>query len=233
MSAEGIIIIPTYNEENNIIDFLHTVHEHAPDLDILVVDDNSSDHTKELVLSLATKLQKLKLLVREKNRGYGRALLEAYNYAIKNNYKFILQMDADFSHNPEYIPDFLKEKNDYDIIIGSRYTPGGEIKNWSKLRKIISRAGNIFARKVLHLPVMDCTSGFRLLSNNTISMLCMQDFYTDGYAFLIETLFKIHRAGCRIKEIPIAFIERRADRSKFSIKIFLEAFYTTLKLMIK
>lgn len=228
------IIIPTYNEKANIEELLSQIFGLGiEDLSVLVVDDSSPDGTGELVESLKTKYPNLEVLHREKKEGLGRAYIAGFKYVLEKGADLILHLDADFSHNPDYILEFLKAINNYDLVLGSRYVKGGGVENWNWARRLISRFGNIYARLILGVPVHDLTGGFKCYRRAVLEKLDLDNLNSIGYCFLTETTYRAWQAGFKIKEIPIIFTERVGGKSKFNIKIILESFVKVLKLKIK
>ncbi|HUY78684.1 MAG TPA: polyprenol monophosphomannose synthase [Ktedonobacterales bacterium] len=220
----SLIVIPTYNERENIATLLGEVFAAAPMTDILIIDDNSPDGTGALVDSLAAQDSRLRVLHRPGKLGLGTAYVRGFEYAIEQGYDHVFEMDADFSHDPRYLPAFFQAAQSADLVIGSRYIAGGGTPNWSALRKFISGGGNIFARAVLGIPVHDCTSGYRCYSTAALSTLNLNAIKAQGYAFQIELVYNIWKSGFRIREVPIIFVDRRVGKSKMSRTIFIEAF---------
>jgi len=220
-----LVIIPTYNEAANLEKLSREIHSQLPEADILIVDDNSPDGTGELAERLRRKNQHIKLIRREKKSGLGSAYIRGFKYALANGYDFVFEMDADFSHNPQYLPDFLAEVYRYNLILGSRYIPGGEISNWGVFRKLLSSAANLYARGVLGLPFHDLTGGFKCYSRRLLQDLDLDAIISEGYVFQIETTYRAWRKGYTIKEIPIIFKERKKGKSKISRGICLEAIW--------
>lgn len=219
-----VIIIPTYNEYENLRPLLTTIFSYAPDTDILIVDDNSPDGTGTLADELSEQDTRIHVLHREGKLGLGTAYVAGFKYAIANGYDAAFEMDADFSHDPRYLPDFLKAIEQADLVIGSRYIRGGSTPNWSLLRRLISGCGNIYARFMLGIPVHDCTAGFRCYRRQVLEYMELDSIQSQGYAFQIELAYRVMRLGFRMVEIPIVFIDRRVGKSKMSRKIFFEAF---------
>lgn len=225
------IVIPTYNERGNIEKLIAKIFAlNIENLNVLVVDDNSPDKTGELVLDLKAQYPRLELLSRQTKDGLGRAYLAGFDYALKHGADYIFEMDADFSHDPKYLPDFLKAIQSADLVLGSRYAKGGGVNNWNMVRRLISRFGNVYARTILGLSYHDLTGGFKCYRRAVLEKIGLTDFSSVGYNFQIETTYKVHLAGFKIVEIPIIFTERAEGKSKFSLKIIFESFWKVLKL---
>lgn len=222
---QTLIIIPTYNEIENLQKLTEEIFLVLPQTDILVIDDDSPDGTGRLAQSLAGKNHKIKLIQRGGKSGLGSAYIRGFRYALENNYDFVFEMDADSSHNPKYLPDFLKQATQYNLILGSRYIKGGGVTEWGALRKLISYAANLYARIILGLPYRDLTGGFKCYSQAALRNLELDSIICEGYGFQIETTYRIYRKGLSIKEIPIVFKGRRRGKSKISRKICFEAFW--------
>lgn len=220
----SLIVIPTYNERENIGGLLDDVLRIAPATDILVIDDNSPDGTGQLLDELHTRIPRVHVLHRPGKMGLGTAYVRGFQYAIENEYDLVFEMDADYSHDPRYLPDFFRMAEQADLVIGSRYIKGGGTPNWSALRKFISGGGNVFARAVLRIPTHDCTSGFRCYRTAALRTLRLDLIRAQGYAFQVEMAYIFWKRGYRVREVPIIFVDRRVGKSKMSRTIFLEAF---------
>ncbi len=221
---KAVIIIPTYNEYENLRPLSQAIFSYAPGCDILIIDDNSPDGTGQLADELSQEDARIHVLHRPGKRGLGTAYVAGFKYAIEHNYDAAFEMDADFSHDPRYLPDFLKAIEDADLVIGSRYIPGGATPNWSLLRRMISGSGNIFARFMLGIPYQDCTAGFRCYRREVLEAIDLDTIQSQGYAFQIELVYRVMKLGFRITETPIVFVDRRGGKSKMSRKIMIEAF---------
>ena len=226
---KALIIIPTYNERENLSPLLKEIFSHAPETDILIVDDNSPDGTGELADEIHQQNAQVNVLHRPGKQGLGTAYIAGFKYAIENGYEAAFEMDADFSHDPRYLPDFLKAIEDADLVIGSRYIPGGDTPNWSLLRRFISGGGNIFARFMLGLPVHDSTAGYRCYRREVLENIDLDSIQSQGYAFQIELAYRVMKHGFKIVETPIVFMDRRVGKSKMSRKIVIEGFTYVLK----
>ncbi len=225
----SLIAIPTYNERENLPPLIEQVFHFAPRTDILVIDDNSPDGTGALADMIASRNPQVKVMHRPGKMGLGAAYVAGFEYAIANGYDYVFEMDADFSHDPKYLPDFFRLAPQAELVIGSRYIPGGSTPNWSAMRRFISGGGNIFARAVLGIPVHDCTGGYRCYSTSALRALNLRAISAQGYGFQIEMVYNIWKSGFRIRETPISFEDRRVGKSKMSRKIFIEAFTWVLK----
>ncbi len=223
--GENIVVIPTYNEAENIEQMIDSLFLMYPDLQILVVDDHSPDKTYEKVCQImAGKYSnRLHLIIQPKKEGLAKAYISGFCWCLEHHFDIIIQMDSDFSHDPKYIEIFLDEIKTYDIVIGSRYVKDGGISNWPYFRKFLSYGGNWYARQWLGMKVHDLTGGFRCFRRTTLETIALKEIITVGYAFQIEILYKANLKNSTIKEVPILFNERKKGKSKLSKNIFLEA----------
>jgi len=229
-----LIIIPTYNEKENIENLIRLLLELESKPDILVVDDNSPDGTGGILDELSLMHQgRVSVIHRKEKLGIGSAHIKGFKYAIKHEYPNILTMDADFSHHPKYIQKMMDESKDFPLVIGSRYIEGGGTKNWGLLRQINSRTANLLAKKMLHIKCNDCTGGFRLYKREVLMSINLDKIYSSGYSFLIEILYKCQRSRYHILEIPIVFEDRRTGSSKISKNEIFLAIKTLLRYWIK
>ena len=227
-----VVVIPTYNEAGNIEPLISQILCLYPEFDIVVVDDNSPDGTGRIVGRLSEKLKKIKILTRHKKLGLGKAYLEGFNYVLSQNpaYERIIQMDADFSHNPVYLSDLSKACGEEDVVIGSRYVAGGKISDWRFDRRVLSHAANLYARFWLGLKVKDCTSGFRCFKREVLDNIGLETTRSNGYLFQIEVLARCRRLGYSLREIPITFVERKEGRTKLGFYEIWEAVWGVLRL---
>lgn len=229
------MIIPTYNEADNIQKIIPEVLKNSSpenEFNVLVVDDNSPDGTAELAESLNNI--NVKILKREKKSGLGTAYLAGFKYAIKNNYDYVFEMDADFSHDPKYLKVFIdKILEGYDLVIGSRYINGISVLNWPLRRLIMSYLASVYTRMVTGLKVMDTTAGFMCYRVASLKQINLDEVRSNGYSFQIEMKFKFYKRGYKIFEVPILFIDRREGESKMSRKVVYEAYFMVWKLKIK
>ncbi len=226
----ALVIIPTYNERENLEPITAAVLAAEPRVDILVVDDNSPDGTGQLADALAAKNPRIKVLHREKKEGLGRAYLHAFRWALDAGYAYVIEMDADFSHKPAYVPDLLSKAADFDLVIGSRYIPCGGTSGWGFHRRLLSEGANIFARGMLGLKVRDCTAGFRCYTAEALRRIDFSSVLAEGYSFQVEMLVRVLKSGGQVAEIPIIFEERRHGRSKISRTEVFKAIGTVLRL---
>lgn len=229
-----LIIIPTYNEADNIGLLIKEIFSNRNDADILVIDDNSPDGTTEIVERLEKTYSVINLIKRSAKLGYGSACQEGFNWALKyKNYKYLITMDADFSHHPKYINDILEGIEEKSIVIGSRYIEGGGIKNWGIHRKILSRGANLYSRCILDIPVSDCTSGFRCYRRELIEKIDFNAITSNGYSFLEEVLYICKLQGASIGEVPIVFENRKYGKSKINKKEIVKAIIKVPQLRLK
>jgi len=218
-----LVIIPTYNECENIGSLVDAVLAVDSAIDVMIVDDNSPDGTGEIADDLATVEPRVRVLHRECKSGLGTAYVAGFRFALDYGYRYIVEMDADFSHRPEDLPKLLQAAETADLVIGSRNIPGGKAENWSILRHIISKGGSLFARAMLQMPIHDCTSGFKCFRREVLASIDLGAITSNGYGFQVEMNFLSHRAGFRIVEVPIVFPDRRVGQSKMSHGIVSEA----------
>lgn len=233
MNQEKIlVIVATYNECDNIRPLLAEIFNATPMVNILVIDDSSPDKTYEIVDELAAGKYKDKLFLMKRagKLGLGTAYVAGFNWALEHQYDIIIQMDADFSHNPKYLPEFLEQIKTNDLVIGSRYVKGGGVVNWGLIRKFISRGGSLYSRTILSLPINDLTGGFKCWRRKVLETIGINDLKSAGYSFQVETTYKTFLNKFRIKEVPIIFEDRRVGQSKMSSGIFLEASLMILRL---
>lgn len=226
----SLVIIPTYNEKENISKIIPLVLQQDSNIEVLVVDDNSPDGTGRIVEDLMVNNSRIKLLQREKKSGLGTAYIAGFRYALENGYDYIFEMDSDFSHDPAYIPEFLNAINKADLVLGSRYIKGVNVVNWPITRLLLSYYANVYARWATGLPVKDSTGGFKCFKREVLEKIGLDNIHSNGYAFQIEMSFRAWRKGFKIKEIPIIFVDRRVGESKMSKKIVREAIWMVWKL---
>jgi len=230
--ADCTVVIPTYNERDNIGALIPRILD-LPRFRILVVDDNSPDGTADVVAAIARDEPRVGLLSRPSKLGLGTAYISGFRRALAEGAEYICEMDADFSHDPRYLPSLLAAtETSYDLTLGSRYIPGGGTTDWGMLRKLISRSGNIYARSILGLSVTDATGGFRCYRRRVLAAINPDDIHSNGYSFQIELVYRTMRAGFRIGEVPIIFPDRRVGHSKMSRRIVLEALITVWRLRL-
>ncbi|MCL2832372.1 MAG: glycosyltransferase family 2 protein [Treponema sp.] len=227
-----LVTVPTYNEAENIELFLKKLLEYIPPgAHILVIDDNSPDGTAAIVEKMmVNQNDRLHILRRPGKQGLAQAYLAAFEWGMERDYGIFLEMDADFSHNPEYIPQMLVQIAAYDVVIGSRNIKGGAVEGWSFMRNLISKGGSLYSRIILGCPVKDLTGGFNMWRRDALEKINLPSIISKGYSFQIEMKYKSYLAGCRIKEIPIIFPDRKLGKSKMSKKILLEALLNIWKI---
>lgn len=230
--AGTLIIIPTYNEMENLPKLLDRIEGLGLGLFVLVVDDNSPDGTGTWAKGQLETRKYLRLMQRAGKQGLGSAYKAGFAYAIENGYDRAFEMDADFSHDPEYLPVFLEEIKTYDVVLGSRYINGVTVVNWPMSRLLLSWFANVYARFVTGLPVQDTTGGFKCFRIEALKALDLGKLHSGGYSFQIEVTYKLWKKGFRIKEIPIIFKDRIAGQSKMSGKIIKEALWLLIRLRL-
>jgi dolichol-phosphate mannosyltransferase len=230
-SGRALVIIPTYNERENITRIVPLVLGQDPRIDVLVIDDASPDRTGEAADRLAAENGRVHVMHRAGKLGLGTAYIAGFRWGIERGYAYLFEMDADFSHDPSHLPEFLAGISDYDVVLGSRYL-GGRITvvNWPVTRLLLSYAANIYARVVTGVPVADVTGGFRCYRREVLEAIALERVGSEGYAFQIEMSLRTWRRGFRIGEIPIVFVDRTAGESKMSKRIIWEAVWRVWKL---
>ncbi len=219
-----LLVLPTYNERDNLRPIVTAIRAQLPEATIWIVDDNSPDGTGEIADELAAVDERIEVVHRPAKLGLGTAYTEAFRRALTQDFDYVLQMDADFSHDPAYLPALVAAAKDADLVLGSRYTVGGGTRNWSLGRRLISRFGNLVARVGLGVRVRDVTGGYRVFRRSALESLDLENLGLRGYGFMIEVVYQIERRGLCIREVPIIFVERVAGVSKMSRDIALEAF---------
>jgi dolichol-phosphate mannosyltransferase len=233
-ALRAIVVVPTYNERDTLPLLVDGIREHAPSLDILVVDDNSPDGTGRLAEQLRGQApDRLFVLHRNAKQGLGRAYVDGFREGLKRGYDVLLQMDADLSHDPRYLPDFLHRIEDVDLVIGSRYLRGISVVNWDFKRLLLSKMASAYVRLVTRIPITDTTSGFKCWRRWALELVDLEQARSNGYLFQIETTYKAYRRGARVAEIPIIFVERDLGRSKMNWRIIAEALVGVVKLRLR
>jgi dolichol-phosphate mannosyltransferase len=222
---ETTIVIPTYNESENVEPLISALLEAGPEIHVLIVDDNSPDGTAACVEAIGSKNPRVRLLKRPGKMGLGSAYIDGFREALDHGAEIVIQMDADFSHDPRYITDFLDAIRDKDLVVGSRYVRGVNVVNWPIERLLLSYFANLYSRIITGLPVHDATSGFKCFRRNVLEAIDLDKIISDGYCFQIEMTFRSWRRGFRIAEIPIVFVERHSGTSKMSKHIIWEAIW--------
>jgi len=228
---EALVVIPTYNEKENIEELIGQVLSVKDTIHILVVDDNSPDGTGDIVERMASSNERVNIIRREKKMGLGSAYIAGFKWALENtDARYVFEMDADFSHDPRAIPNFLEAVKDNDLVIGSRYLKGITVVNWPLSRLILSYSANIYTRLITGLPLKDATGGYKCFRREVLEALPLDRIKSDGYSFQIEVNFLCWKKGFRIKEIPILFVDRRVGISKMNRKIVWEAAFMVWRL---
>ena len=228
-----LVIIPTYNEADNIPRLLPAVLGQGPEIHALVVDDASPDGTAQLVRTMMKEDERIHLIERSGKMGLGTAYVAGFKYAIEGSFEYIFEMDADHSHDPAEIPHFLEKAQEYDLVIGSRYTNGVRVLNWPIERLLLSYFANVYTRFVTGLPLHDATGGFKCYRKRVLQAINLDRIKSNGYAFQIEMSYKAWKKGFRLAEIPIVFADRRSGVSKMSKKIVREALFMLLTLRFR
>lgn len=222
-SSDALIVVPTYNEADNIRRLLEAVVAAVPEASVLVVDDGSPDGTASIVERVAARNAHVHLMMREAKAGLARAYVSGFRWGMERGFDRFVEMDADFSHDPAALPGLLDAARRHDVAIGSRYIPGGGVAGWSRGRHVLSLGGNLYARLALGFGVRDSTSGFRCYRRRVLEAIGLDEVQTEGYAFQIDMTYRAWRRGFDIGEVPIVFRERTHGRSKMSRAIVLEA----------
>ena len=235
MSARIWLVIPTYNEAENVGPIVRAVAEQMSEIApgehrILVVDDNSPDGTGALADQLAQELDCVEVMHRSTKDGLGRAYIAAFEHALAGGAELVIEMDADFSHDPKYLSALIAASEDADLVLGSRYVPGGAVENWGVMRKVISRGGSMYARAVLGISVRDLTGGYKCIRRQVLETIDLSSLRAGGYVFQIEVTYRAIRCGFRVREVPILFVDRTVGASKMSGRIALEAMLLVPKL---
>src|SRR3984957_6634419 len=230
--SDALVVLPTYNEAENLAQVVQAILAASAQVDILVVDDNSPDGTGRLADALAAKEPRLHVLHRAAKEGLGRAYLAGFRWALAHPYRLILEMDADFSHDPAHLPDLLSAAEGADLVLGSRYVAGGGTENWGVVRRFISRGGSLYARLVLGVDIRDLTGGFKCFRRETLERLDLDSVRSEGYSFQIELTYRALNLGLRVLEVPIVFVDRRVGKSKMSGQIFGEAAWMVVRLRL-
>lgn len=241
MTVEGMagtgtwVVLPTYDEAENVTPMCQAILAALPGATLLVVDDGSPDGTGHIADALAAADARIRVRHRAAKQGLGRAYLDGFSVALAGGAERVVQMDADFSHDPAVLPDMLAplERDAADLVIGSRYTKGGGVVDWGIGRRVISRGGSIFARTVLGLPASDLTGGFKAWRAPTLAAIGFDGVHAGGYVFQIEMTYRAHRSGARIVEVPITFRDRRVGQSKMSRRIVVEALVVVVQLRLE
>jgi dolichol-phosphate mannosyltransferase len=229
----ALIIVPTYNERDNVEPLQQAIHSHCPQADILFVDDGSPDGTGELLDAMAAREPRVQVLHRAEKKGLGRAYIAGFTWALERHYVFIFEMDADFSHPPEALPRFLAAAEQADLVLGSRYIDGGGVVHWPKHREWLSRTAGVYVRTITGLPVSDPTGGFKCFRRAVLESIDLDRIVSNGYTFQIEMTHTAWRLGFVVDEVPIVFEDRHSGTSKMSSAIVREALWMTWKLWLQ
>jgi dolichol-phosphate mannosyltransferase len=228
-----LIVLPTYNEIENIRGIIAGIQQNAPAADIVVVDDESEDGTGALADELSRQQpQKIFVIHRPRKDGLGRAYVAGFRFALARDYEVVMQMDADFSHDPSYLPQFLEQIRNHDLVLGSRYINGISVVNWDLKRLILSRAATGYVRFITRLPLTDATSGFKCWRREVLEAIDLEKIFSSGYLFQVEMSYRTYQRKFRIAEIPIIFVERRLGRSKMDLGIIAEAILGVIRLRL-
>jgi len=229
--SQALICMPTYNESENLPNIIPAIFEEVPDVHILIIDDGSPDGTGDLADAMAAEDQRVHVLHRQTKEGLGPAYVAGFRWALEQDrYDVILEMDADFSHQPKYLPEIIRQTEHYDVVVGSRYIAGGGTSDWGLVRRLISRGGGVYARTILGIDVQDLTAGFIAWRREVLETLDLSSVEASGYVFQIEMKYRAFKAGFRLIEVPIVFPDRTAGDSKMTPDIALEALWRVWKI---
>ena len=232
VSEKILVCIPTYNEKENIEQIVPAVLEQVPTANVLIIDDNSPDGTGVLADGLASRDRRVHVLHRQGKEGLGKAYIAGFKWGMDRGYDYLIEFDADFSHNPRYLPEMIDRLGKTDVVIGSRRVPGGGVENWSWPRRLISQCGSIYARTVLGVPIYDLTGGFNGFTVPALQAIDFESVTATGYMFQIEIKYRAVKRGLTIIEMPIVFPDRIRGTSKMSGRIFGEALLAVIKLRL-
>jgi dolichol-phosphate mannosyltransferase len=230
--VKSLVIIPTYNEIDNIKRIIESVLPQDNSIEILIVDDNSPDGTGKVVLDIMKETDRLHLIERKGKLGLGTAYVEGFKFAIQNRFDYVIEMDADFSHNPDDLPRLLFEIQDHDLVIGSRYVSGVNVVNWPMSRLILSYLASFYVKVITGMKIDDPTGGFKCFRRSILEKIDLDSIISDGYSFQVEMNYRVYHRGYRVKEIPIIFYERRDGKSKMSKNIVIEAIWKVWRLRL-
>jgi dolichol-phosphate mannosyltransferase len=219
-----LIVTPTFNERDNIVSFVESVRQAAPQAKILIVDDNSPDGTGEVADGIARHDPHVSVMHRPRRLGLGTAYLDAFRQGLRQDFDCFFEMDADHSHDPKYLDSFFAAlEAGADVVVGSRNIAGGSVEGWGPVRHFVSKGGSYYSRMILQAPVHDMTTGFKAFTRRALSCIDLDAVHSNGYSFQIEMTYRALRAGLKVVEVPIVFVDRRAGQSKMSRRIFAEA----------
>lgn len=232
-NEKALIILPTYNEKENLANAVARIFEVDPTFHILVVDDNSPDGTGQIAEDLKRANPRIHVVHRPRKEGLGRAYVEGFQYALSKDYEYVFEMDADLSHDPRYLPGFLDAAQEADLVIGSRYLTGVNVINWPMSRLLLSYTASLYVRFITGLPIKDPTGGFKCFRRRVLENLNLPKIASSGYSFQIEVSYKCWKKGFKLKEISIIFTDRKLGKSKMSTGIIKEAVFLLWKLRLK
>ena len=230
MDLKTLVVVPTYNERDNLPNLVKKVAAQPLKLELLIVDDNSPDGTGKLADEIAAANPLVHVMHRSEKNGLGRAYIAGFKWALERDYEFIMEMDGDFSHNPDDLPKFIQAAQDADLVLGSRYRDGIRVINWPLRRLMLSMGAGHYVRIITGMPFSDPTGGFKCFRRQTLEAIDLDDIKSNGYSFQIEMTYRAYLKGFRIKEMPIIFEDRKVGQSKMSKKIFAEAILMVLRL---
>lgn len=230
---QALVIIPTYDEKDNVRPIADAVFSHKPDADILFVDANSPDGTGAIADAMAAADPRVHVIHQSSKQGLGRAYIQGFKWALERHFEYIFEMDADFSHDPAELPHFIAAANDADLVLGSRYIHGIRITNWPLSRLLLSMGGALYVRVITGLPVSDPTGGFKCFRRRVLEAINLDRIYSNGYSFQIEMTHTAWMKGYKIAEIPITFVDRRSGYSKMNSRIFREALWMVWRLILR
>lgn len=231
---KNVIVLPTYNEAENVRVLVPRIFEIVPDVHILIADDNSPDGTAQVVMELQKKYPQLSLISRQKKDGLGRAYLNAFTHVLKDSQvRSIVMMDADLSHSPKYLPEMLVRSTSYSVVTGSRYVIGGGTEGWELWRRVLSFFGNLYCRSITHMPLRDCTAGFNVISADLLRKIDFSKMDMSGYAFIMELKYLLYKTGATFYEVPITFVNRVGGESKMSSHIINEGILAPWKMICR
>jgi dolichol-phosphate mannosyltransferase len=232
-SPDILVVVPTYNERDNVAPLIRSVRALPLPLDVAIVDDRSPDGTAAVVEELARADARVTLLAQPGRMGYGRSVLTGFRHALEKGYRMAVTMDADFSHDPRYLPDLVSAiDSGADLAVGSRYVRGVSVVNWPLARLMLSVFANRYVRTITGLPLTDCTSGYRAIRRAVLEAIDLSTIHSNGYSFISEVNYRAHRRSFRLVEVPIIFVERRDGESKMSPWVILEAAFMPWRLRL-
>ena len=229
---KALVLIPTYNERENLVPLMKQIFSEGLPLEVLIIDDHSPDGTGAVADELAAADSRVHVMHRAGKMGLGSAYVAGFRYALERDYDAVFEMDADFSHNPDSLPEFLRELENADLVVGSRYLHGVTVVNWPLKRLVLSYGANVYSRIITGIPIKDLTGGYKCFRRQVLESLDLSRVRSDGYGFQIEINYKAWRKGFRIREIPILFVDRRAGESKMNRRIVWEAAWMVWRLRI-